>query len=103
MLANAVRAEAGKEDLMDGAGKFTEAFPTILEPADDDDEKKTEYMYQDKWFIVSPDAYKFNFVAGETAEEQGHIELEKKSGADGFFDDALTYLFLNPLKEGETE
>ena len=59
-------------------------------------------MYQDNWFIVSPDSYKFEFVEGETAEEQGHIVMEKASGADGFFDDALTYLFLSS-EDGETE
>jgi len=59
-------------------------------------------MYQDNWFIVSPNSYNWKFVEGETAEEQGHIVLDKVTGADGFFDDALTYLFLNS-KDGETE
>lgn len=35
------------------------------------------------------------FVESGKADKPNHISLEKKSGAEGFFDDALTYLFFN--------
>ena len=42
-------------DLLNGAGKFTEAFPDIPDPLEED----KAYMYQNDWFMVSPDAYTF--------------------------------------------
>lgn len=39
-----------------------------------------------------------------TADESGYIEMEKKTGAEGFFDDGLTYLFQQKNEEsGELE
>lgn len=60
------------------------AFPVIPDPP----EEGKEYMYQDAWIIVSPESYNFSYVSSENA-----IQLTKKTGAEGFFDDGLTYLF----------
>lgn len=87
LLAAPARADNhGGADLLKNAGQFT---------AEVDGALAIDSLEAKKWFVVSPDSYDFK-------ETGGHLELRKHSvedGTEGFFDDGITYLFLDDAGE----
>lgn len=87
MFANVAQAQDNsKEDYMKGQGIFNTNFA--------DPSELVGSKYNSKWYFVSPDDYTFKYEPA-VGEEKDYIEMTKKTGSEGFFDDGLTYLFTN--------